>query len=126
MAEHQTGTSGTGVEASSFAVKPASPARRTEDELHICPECTSQLVFPIDWAPAENRRWSVELRCPDCEWQGSGVYAQAIVDRFDEELDRGTESLVEDLKLLARANMEEEIERFATALASDQILPEDF
>ena len=44
------------------------------------------------------RSWSVDLRCPDCEWHGSGVYAQEVVDRFDEALDRGTEQLLGDLQ----------------------------
>ena len=51
---------------------------------------------------------------------------QAVVERFDEELDRGTEALVRDLKRLMHANMEEEIDRFVSALRDDQILPEDF
>jgi hypothetical protein len=34
--------------------------------------------------------------------------------------------MLNDLALLARANMETEVERFATALRADQILPEDF
>jgi hypothetical protein len=33
---------------------------------------------------------------------------------------------MEDLRALIRANMSEEAERFATALATDSILPEDF
>ena len=56
------------------------------------------------------------LRCPNCEWAGTGVFEQELVERFDEELDRGTEALVRDLKRLAHANMEDEIERFTTAL----------
>ena len=44
-----------------------------------------------------------------------GVYEQDDVERFDEELDRGTEALVRDLKRLMRANMEDEIERFVAA-----------
>jgi predicted RNA-binding Zn-ribbon protein involved in translation (DUF1610 family) len=114
------------LEPSAFQVRPAGPAPSTQDDLHVCPECASHLVFPTDWAPAERRRWSVELRCPDCEWRGGGIYDQAIVDRFDEQLDVGTESLVEDLQLLSRSNMEEEIDRFADALQADAILPEDF
>ena len=66
-------------------------------DLHVCPTCESELVYPVDWAPAERKAWNVDLRCPDCEWQGGGVYAQEIVDRFDEELDRGTEQLLADL-----------------------------
>jgi hypothetical protein len=43
------------------------------------------------------------------------VYDQDTVERFDEELDRGTDNLVDDLKRLTAANMEEEVERFAAA-----------
>ena len=48
------------------------------------------------------------------------------MDRFDDELDRGTEALMRDLKRLTQANMEDEIDRFVLALGSDAILPEDF
>ena len=54
------------------------------------------------------------------------MFDQETVERFDEELDRGTDSLVDDLKRLIHANMEEDIERFSDALAGDHILPEDF
>ena len=55
-----------------------------------------------------------------------GIFDQDSVERFDEELDRGTDNLVDDLKRLIRANMEEEIERFSKALVENHILPEDF
>jgi len=94
--------------------------------LHVCPRCDSELVYPVDWAPALRDAWSVELRCPDCEWSANGVYTQEVVDRFDNELDRGTEQLLGDLQLLTRANMEDQVERFIAALHADRILPEDF
>jgi hypothetical protein len=97
-----------------------------DSELHICPSCRSDLVYPTDWSPAAMRRWQVQLRCPDCEWHGAGTYEQTVVDRFDEALDRGTEAVLDDLKLLARANMEEHVDRFIDALWADNILPEDF
>jgi hypothetical protein len=101
------------------------PGRRSED-LHICPTCDSHLVLPVDWAPAAGRRWTVELRCPECEWTGGGTYPQAVVDHFDEVLDDGTEAILEDLSNLSRANMEAGIDAFVSAIAADQILPEDF
>ncbi len=94
--------------------------------LHVCPVCASKLVFPTEWAPAPRKRWTVDLRCPECEWRSSGVYAQEVVDRFDETLDAGTEQLLCDLNRLTRANMEEQLERFLVALHADRILPEDF
>jgi hypothetical protein len=98
---------------------------RTE-ELHVCPACSSQLVAPVDWEEAGPAHWSVTLQCPNCAWLGSGVFPEELVERFDEELDRGTEALVRDLQRLMRANMEDEIDRFLAALEADQIWPMDF
>jgi hypothetical protein len=100
--------------------------KRSRDGMHACPECSSLLVQPIDWHEQGDGYWNVELRCPECEWWGRESYAQDEVDRYDEELDRGGQELIEDLRTLTRANMEEEADRFATALATDSILPEDF
>jgi hypothetical protein len=111
---------------SSFEPPRRSLERSRAQALHVCPCCDSELVYPTDWAPAKRKRWSVDLRCPDCEWIGGGVYAQEIVDRFDEALDSGTELLLDDLNLLARSNTEEQAERFIASLWADEILPEDF
>lgn len=99
--------------------------QRVED-LHICRHCSSDLVYPTEWDEAGATHWEVTLRCPNCEWSGGGIFSQELVERFDEELDRGTESLVRDLKRLMHANMEDEIERFVSALLADHVLPEDF
>jgi hypothetical protein len=109
--------------------EPAVPSRPSEpavEDLHICPDCTAGLVYPVQWEESDETHWEVDLRCPNCEWSTTGVYPQHLLDRFDEELDRGTEALVRDLKRLTRANMEDEIERFSRALHADAILPEDF
>jgi hypothetical protein len=95
-------------------------------ELHVCPECDASLVYPEEWTEHDPMHWEVSLRCPNCEWHEVGLYPQEVVDRFDEELDCGTEALVSDLKQMTRANMEDEIERFIQALAVDALLPEDF
>lgn len=101
-------------------------ARVAADPLHVCGRCSSELVYPVDWDEAGARHWEVTLRCPDCEWTGTGVFDHESVERFDEELDRGTEAVVRDLKRLMHANMEDEIERFVGALDEGAILPEDF
>jgi hypothetical protein len=95
-------------------------------DLHICPECDRDLVYPVDWEEASATHWAVELRCPNCEWSEVGTYDQATVDRFDETLDMGTDQMVKDLRRMVQANMEAEAERFAAALNADAILPEDF
>jgi len=112
-----------------MSVAPAAPATTREEtaaDLHICGGCDSNLVYPTEWEEAGATHWEVTLRCPNCEWAGTGIFEQDLVERFDEELDRGTEALVRDLKRLAHANMEDEIERFTTALLEDHIVPEDF
>lgn len=100
--------------------------RRSQTGMHTCPSCSSELVQPVRWFEQGEGAWHVDLRCPECEWWGRGVFAQADVDRYDEELDRGAQELMEDLRSLTRSNMENEADRFAAALATDCILPEDF
>ena len=104
----------------------AQQAGAPTDELHVCVECESDLVYPTSWEEAGPEHWQVDLRCPNCEWHCSGTWSQDVVEEFDEELDRGTEVLTEDYKRLVTANMAEDIERFAQALDADAILPEDF
>jgi hypothetical protein len=123
--------SGRAIEVVYFENQPAhapqdGPAVGDRLELHICPECDKKLVYPVEWEESSPTHWEVQLRCPNCEWTTVGNYDQETVDRFDEQLDYGTEALVRDLKRLTRANMEDEIERFTSALASDAIWPMDF
>ncbi len=95
-------------------------------DLHVCPECKQELVYPTEWEEASPTHWEVGLRCPNCEWEHVGIYEQTVVDRFDEHLDLGTEALIDDLQRLVTANMEDEIERFSRALVFDAIWPMDF
>ena len=124
--------SGKTIEVVYFEEHPALPpvasgtALESASDLHVCGSCESDLVYPTEWDEAGSTHWEVSLRCPNCEWHGSGIFQQELVERFDEELDRGTEALVRDLKRLMHANMEEEIDRFVEALDHDLIIPEDF
>lgn len=100
-----------------------TPAER---ELHICPNCASDLVYPVSWEQADRASWEVSLRCPNCEWTVTDVFEEEAIQHFDETLDRGTEALVSDLRQLTRANMEEDVERFVQAITAGHVLPEDF
>jgi hypothetical protein len=124
--EDQQQTAGAAPVAATPAATPAASREDAISALHLCGACASSLVYPTEWEEAGVTHWEVTLRCPNCEWAGTGVFEQELVERFDEELDRGTEALVRDLKRLSHANMEDEIERFTTALAEDHIVPEDF
>jgi hypothetical protein len=109
-----------------IAEAPAASHRRTLEDLHVCPDCARDLVYPVEWEESSDTHWEVLLRCPNCEWSEVGMFDQPTVDRFDEHLDAGTEILLRDLKRLERANMDDEIERFTRALDAGAILPEDF
>jgi hypothetical protein len=111
---------------SKVAQQAAALEQQRTQGMHVCPECSSRLVLPLAWGEAGRAHWDVTLHCPNCDWIGGGVFGEELVERFDEELDRGTEALVRDLQRLMRANMEDEIERFVAALQADAILPEDF
>ena len=118
--------SGRSIEVVYFETAPVQAPVPGDRELHVCPDCDGGLVHPMDWEEHDAVHWLVSLRCPSCEWSEIELFSQDVVDRFDEELDRGTEALVRDLRQLTRANMEDEIDRFVNALHSDALLPEDF
>jgi hypothetical protein len=105
---------------------PAHPVAEPVQDLHICVECDAELVYPVQWEEAGPENWSVLLHCPNCDVFREGVFTQDNVELFDEELDRGADTLARDYKRLMRANMADEIERFTGALAAGAILPEDF
>jgi hypothetical protein len=105
---------------------PEHPPAEPDQDLHVCVECESELVYPVQWEESGPENWSVLLHCPNCDVYREGVFSQECVEGFDEELDRGADVLARDYKRLMRANMAEEVERFAGALHSDAILPEDF
>ena len=105
---------------------PQDPPAEPHQELHICVDCSSELVYPVQWEESGPVNWSVLLHCPNCDIYREGVFTQETVETFDEELDRGADALARDYKRLMRANMAEEVERFVGALSSDAILPEDF
>jgi hypothetical protein len=102
------------------------PPAEPHQDLHVCFECDSSLVYPVEWEEAGTENWAVLLQCPNCQACREGVFTQDTVELFDEELDRGADALARDYKRLMRANMSDEIDRFAAALEANAILPEDF
>jgi hypothetical protein len=94
--------------------------------LHVCGKCDSELVQPVSWAEASQDRWELTLECPNCGWARDGLYDRDQVDRLEEKLDDGLADMLVDLQALTHANMAGDIDRFASALHADLILPEDF
>jgi hypothetical protein len=94
--------------------------------LHVCPECDSELVYPVAWEERSGDTWHIERRCPNCEWRHAGEFAQDEVEDYDDVLNDGTEELLGALRSFARANMEEDVERLIDAIHLDLIEPMDF
>jgi hypothetical protein len=115
--------SGRSIEVLRFDSRDDAPVR---DGLHICQECESELVQPVEWRATTDDRWELTLYCPNCDWSWCGIYSQGQIEGLEEQLDLGLDAIVRDLQRLTSANMADEIERFAAALEGDLILPEDF
>ena len=94
--------------------------------LHMCPDCNSELVQPIDWSEAADECWNLVLNCPNCDWYTEGLYTQDQVRELEDRLDEGLADMLRDLQRLTQANMADQIDRFINALWANQILPEDF
>ncbi|MFN2615765.1 MAG: hypothetical protein ABR581_01435 [Thermoleophilaceae bacterium] len=106
--------------------QPSCPSPEQDQDLQVCLDCDSELVYPVDWEEAGPENWTVLLHCPNCDMQREGIFHQDTVERFDEALDGGAEQLASDYRRLVRANMADEVDRFVSALEADAILPEDF
>jgi hypothetical protein len=104
----------------------ATGAACTPDQLHVCFNCSGELVYPLDWSEEGLRHWRIVLRCPECESRREGVFEQAAVELLDDELDRAASALLGDLRRMTHANMSEEVEFFIRALDADLIVPSDF
>jgi hypothetical protein len=100
-------------------------ARQRVDSLHVCASCTLSFVYP-EFGIAEGDRWRALLRCASCGWSGEMVFDDATLEEFERELDDERAQIELDLERLTKHNMRDYYERFATALANDAILPEDF
>jgi hypothetical protein len=103
-----------------------SGADATDAQLHLCPCCEGEFVYPLDWTEEGSKHWKILLRCPDCEWVDTGIFPQAAVERLDAELDRATSALLNDLRCMTHANMVKEVNFFIRALQADLIIPSDF
>jgi hypothetical protein len=95
-------------------------------ELHLCPDCSSDLVQPVAWSEAPGGRWDLLLSCPNCFWENEGLFDEEQVHALEDQLDQGLADMLRDLQRLTQANMADQLERFAAALRADLILPEDF
>jgi hypothetical protein len=88
--------------------------------------CDCELVQPIEWGVVSGGHLELTLHCPNCYSTRRGTYDEEQVAQLEDRLDDGVIAILRDLRRLTNANMADEIERFAAALAHDLLLPEDF
>ena len=103
------------------------------ESLRICPECDCRLCFESAAEPMTTELWLVVVQCPNCWAAFRRTVTDIELELFENALDDDTrviESVVEKLVIenaVAEAReLEAEVERFASALESDAILPMDF
>ncbi|HEX6667452.1 MAG TPA: hypothetical protein VF081_12745 [Solirubrobacterales bacterium] len=107
--------------------EPGQNETEQASNLHVCPECKSNLVQPTCWERADDRaHWRVWRRCPECEWSCQGVHGESEIDAFDEQLDIGAHALADELRELEHSNMAAMTDVFVAALAADLITADDF
>lgn len=95
-------------------------------ELRTCPLCKSELVYPVERSQVNDAEWKVLMLCPNCLCKREMVVDRETVRELLKTARVGRESLMKELDSLQKKNMEEEAEKFISALNRDHILPIDF
>ncbi len=104
----------------------ATPTHSAALPLHCCPDCVSDLVYPLAWQETGDGIWTIERRCPNCEWHDLGTFEQADIEPFDDAIEIGTEILLTELRTWTYSNMNDDVELLIEALDRDLIQPIDF
>lgn len=94
-------------------------------EMEMCLACGSRLVHPVSWEETADG-FEVLLRCPECLIYVQDEFSDSEVARYDTVLGDGARVLIAVLKMLSRANMQDYVRRFCSALHAGHIQPEDF
>ena len=99
----------------------------TRSDLAVCPSCALPFVEPTAvHGVVDSELVLLSLTCVNCHWTEEGAYAEPAVEALDLALDEQALLLFRTHELLVRHNLGQEADRFAAALASGAILPEDF
>ncbi len=90
-----------------------------------CDSCGSSLVDALA-EPGPGALWTVDLWCPECEWQVEVVCDEAQADAIQERMEAIAMGLFVALERAEAENMAASAERFAEALRRDLICASDF
>jgi hypothetical protein len=91
-----------------------------------CAWCGSDFVCPIAWEPADEKHWSMRLRCGACEVWRDVVVSNDDARRFDCALAAQSAVIARAAARLDRERMAIELDTFVAALECDAIDPSWF
>ena len=95
--------------------------------VEMCTTCREPFVVPVDiLGVVAHWRYTVALTCVNCGWSGVQVHDETALERLDRALDAQAVQMRAAIEVLAVARELDLIDRFARALAEDDVLPEDF
>ena len=95
--------------------------------LQVCPACTLPFVVPGQIHQVLGHdRVRIDLECTNCSWETTADHTDAALTDLDIAMDRSFADLLWTLEVVWIANEELAIDRFASALAADAIVPDDF
>jgi hypothetical protein len=94
--------------------------------LHVCEDCRSDYVHPVEWREADSEHWWMRLRCGGCFREREVTVPDAVAQRFGRDLDAAEEEIGRAVEKLDQERMALEVEAFAAALERDLIDAEDF
>jgi hypothetical protein len=103
------------------------PARAgTPRDLHECPECGEEFVYPITWTESGPAHWWLLLRCGGCGTRRDVVASNPVVAEFDRVLDEDLDRIRSEADRLERESLMAQADRFRTALRMDLLTADDF
>lgn len=100
--------------------------QRKKTEFQTCPLCKSNLIYPVERCQLNDIEWKVLMLCPNCMCKRELVVDRDTVRELLKAARIGRESLMKTLEGMQKKNMQDEADKFISALHRDHILPIDF
>ena len=72
------------------------------ENIDVCAECESELVYPIQQEKRPSNKWRLECRCPNCEVRVVTLVDQRDAEFLDNELNRAKASIETDLGYIVK------------------------
>lgn len=95
-------------------------------ELQRCPVCRSKFVYPVERDQMNDIEWKVLLLCPCCLAKRQLTVDRETVRNLLKNARVNRESISKELDNMQKKHMEEEADKFITALKNNHIYPIDF